>query len=108
MLGAFAHVRAQECVIKPAVYVGQSTWFINNTPVVYRGRKYTKYGLPRALQSTDVVAVGRYKKAGVFAEPKSKKTPEIIYLLVREGCEFQPYQINPAAPRKKVKKIQVG
>jgi hypothetical protein len=105
LLGAFAQVRAQECGGKRPVYVGQASWFINHSPVVFKGRKYAKYGLPRVLNSTDVVPIGKYKKVGVFAEPKSKKTPEVIYLLVREGCEFQPYQITPPAPpRKKVKK----
>jgi hypothetical protein len=105
MFAAFVEARSQECVPKPSVYVGSSSWFIESKPVVFKRKKYVKYGLPRVLGVGDVNKVGIYKKAGVFAEPSAPRIPEVIYLPVREGCEFQPYQIDPtpALVKKKVR-----
>lgn len=108
MGAAFVEARSQECAIKPSVYVGSSRWFIDSKPVVFKLKKYVKYGLPRVLQPTDVRKVGIYQKAAVFAEPSAARNPEVIYLPVREGCEFQPYQMDmtPTVP-KKVKKVRI-
>jgi hypothetical protein len=76
-------------------YAGAETWFINTEPVTFNGRRYTKYGLPRILVTTDVTNVGTVNNVSVFAEPSANaQRPEVIYIPTRPGCEFQPYQIE--------------
>ncbi|HEX8394189.1 MAG TPA: hypothetical protein VF665_17735 [Longimicrobium sp.] len=78
-------------------YAAGATWFINNEPVMVMGRRYVKYGVPRVLGVTDVTRVGEYQGVSVFAENGAAGMPEVIYLPVRSGCEFQPYQVDVKA-----------
>jgi hypothetical protein len=75
-----------------AGYAATQPWFINNELVNFSGKPFVKYGLPRVLGINEIVKAGVYKGVGVFAEPGYKGAPEVIYLPVRQGCEFQPYQ----------------
>ena len=75
-----------------AHYAAGATWYINNEPIVLDGKKYVKYGLPRVLGVNEIAKHTDYKQVGVYVEAGSTGTPEIIYLPVRTGCEFQPYQ----------------
>jgi hypothetical protein len=75
-------------------YAGGMTWFINNEPVTVMGRRYVKYGLPRVLGVNEVTRMGDYMGVPVFAEAGATGTTEVIYLPVRPGCEFQPYQVD--------------
>jgi hypothetical protein len=79
-------------------YAGAETWFINTEPVMFNGRRYVKYGLPRILGTSDVTSVGTVNNVSVFAEPSANaQRPEVIYVPTRPGCEFQPYQIEVKA-----------
>jgi hypothetical protein len=74
-------------------YAGGATWYINSEPVTFNGRRYVKYGLPRVLGTTEVTSVGTNQGVSVFAEPSANaQRPDVIYVPVRPGCEFQPYQ----------------
>jgi hypothetical protein len=79
-------------------YAGSTAWFVNNEPVTFMGRRYIKYGLPRVLGTTDVHGVGTVQGVSVFAEHAANtEHPEVIYVPVRPGCEFQPYQYETKA-----------
>jgi len=82
-------------------YAGGATWFINNTAITFMGRRYEKLGLPRILGVSDVTGAGMYEGVPVFAENGAMPAPDargrqmgpdVIYIPVRPGCEFQPYQ----------------
>jgi hypothetical protein len=73
-------------------YAAGASWFINNEPVMVMNRRYVKYGLPRVLGVNEVTRVGEYQGVSVFAETGATGTPEVLYVPVRAGCEFQPYQ----------------
>ncbi len=73
-------------------YAAGKAWFINNEKVSFKGKFYIKYGLPRVLGTGEVSKMGENDGITVFAEP-GKDLPEVIYLPVRRGCEFQPYQL---------------
>ncbi len=73
-------------------YAAGATWFINTEPVTVMGRRYVKYGLPRVLGVNEVTRVGEFQGVSVFAEAGATGTPEVLYVPVRPGCEFQPYQ----------------
>lgn len=73
-------------------YAANATWYINNDAITIRTRKFVKYGLPRILGTTEITRVAEYKGVGVYVEAGLKGAPEVIYIPVRSGCEFQPYQ----------------
>lgn len=73
-------------------YAAGKNWFINNEKISFKGKSYIKYGLPRVLGVTEVIKTGETDGIAIFAEP-GIETPEVTYLPVRRGCEFQPYQL---------------
>ncbi|HEY0022176.1 MAG TPA: hypothetical protein VGB24_04675, partial [Longimicrobium sp.] len=78
-------------------YAGGATWYINTEPIMINGRRYVKYGLPRVLGVTEVTRTAEYQGVSVFAEAGATGTPEVVYVPVRTGCEFQPYQLEVKA-----------
>ena len=77
-----------------AGYAAAMPWFINNELVTVNGRRYVKYGLPRVLGVSEVSRTGEYMGVPVFAEAGATGATEVLYLPVRPGCEFQPYQLD--------------
>lgn len=71
-------------------YASRHTWFRNNENIMFRDGVFAKYGLPRVLGINEVARIGATAGVGVYAEP-GVASPEVIYLPVRPGCEFQPY-----------------
>jgi len=81
-------------------YASKSGWYINNEAVPYKGAKFVKYGLPRVLGSTEVTRSGEHGGVGIYTEAGLPDDQvEVIYIPVRSGCEFQPYQrqLDPCA-----------
>jgi hypothetical protein len=79
-----------------AGYAGGTAWFINQDPITLNGRRYRKYGLPRILGVTEITPRGAHEGVGIFGEAGVlSNTPDVVYVPVRPGCEFQPYQIMP-------------
>jgi len=80
-------------------YAASATWFVNGEPISFGApaRRYVKYGLPRVLGVSEVARIGEYQGVPVFAEGASGARPEVIYLPLRPGCEFQPYQVETKA-----------
>jgi hypothetical protein len=78
-------------------YAAGATWYINNEPIMVMGRRYVRYGLPRVLGTNEVSRVADYQGVPVFAEAGATGTPEVLYVPVRPGCEFQPYQLEVKA-----------
>ena len=75
-----------------STYALNAAWYGNSEPILVAGGLYTKYGLPRILTPADVVPVAAFRGVPVFAEPVANpRRPEIFYVPVRPGCEFQPY-----------------
>jgi hypothetical protein len=78
-------------------YAAGATWYINDEPVQFMGRRYVRFGLPRVVAPADVARRGEYGGVGVFADASATGTPDVIYVPVRPGCEFQPYQYEVPA-----------
>ena len=72
-------------------YVAGSTWFVNNDPIMYNGRRYVSSAAAgdRGQRRDEL---GGYQGTNVFVDMGTTGTPTVIYLLVWLGCEFQPYQ----------------
>ena len=74
-------------------YAANATWYINNQPLTFQNRRFVKYGLPRVLGVNEVTRVGEFQGVPIFAEAGQTR-PDVVYVLVRPGCEFQPYQVE--------------
>jgi hypothetical protein len=72
-------------------YAAGAPWYIQNDQITVQGRRFVKFGLPRILGTGDVARVGEYQGVPVFAEAGMER-PDVVYVAVRPGCEFQPYQ----------------
>lgn len=77
-----------------STYAEPAEWFAANEPIRFAGRVFVRYGDPRVLGIHELTPVGAYRVVTVFAEAGSAGAPDVVYLPVRPGCEFQPYQIN--------------
>jgi hypothetical protein len=73
-------------------YAAATSWFVNNEPIEIDGFRFVKYGLPRILGMLEVTRFTEYQGVGIYAEAGARGTPEVVYVPVRTGCEFQPYQ----------------
>jgi hypothetical protein len=73
-------------------YAAASPWYINHQPVRFRGRMLMKYGLPRILAPEEVQRAGEFRGMPLFAEAGVSGIPEVVYVMVRPGCMFHPYQ----------------
>uniref|UniRef100_UPI0016644E53 hypothetical protein n=1 Tax=Staphylococcus aureus TaxID=1280 RepID=UPI0016644E53 len=60
--------------------------------LILDGRRYVKYGLPRALGPGDVTPVGEYRGVPVYAQRGAEQAGAVRLLLVRPECIFQPYE----------------
>lgn len=80
-----------------AEHAATARWYHAHEPITFAGHRYTRYGLPRVLGSSDVVRVGNVQGVSVFAEPSADARPYVIYLPVEVGCIFQPYQAAKSA-----------
>lgn len=78
--------------ITGAGYAAEQDWYINNETIESKGNYYVKFGLPRILGVNEIVKSDTYKEVGVYIEAGSLGVAEVIYIPVRQGCEFQPYQ----------------
>lgn len=75
-------------------YGAGAEWYLNNEPIRVNGRTYAKFSVPRVLHVTAVTRLGEYRGVPVFVERGMTGTPEVIYVPVRPGCEFQPYEMR--------------
>lgn len=74
-------------------YAAGTDWYLHDERITVGGRRYFKFGLPRVLGTNEVVTSGAYEGVPVFAERGVRGTPDIVYVPVRPGCEFQPYEV---------------
>ncbi len=77
-----------------SVYAGNATWFINNDAVTLNSRQYVKFGVPRVISSGELTRVADYNGVSVFAETGATAPYDVVYVPIRPGCEFQPYQMR--------------
>lgn len=74
-----------------APYAAGAAWYIQDALITVDGRRFVKYGLPRVLAAGEVTRLGEHQGVPVFAEVGAPR-PQVVYVPVRPGCEFQPYQ----------------
>lgn len=73
-------------------FAAEKTWYTQNERIRLENRLFKKFGYPRVLEVGEVVLAGEYDGVPVFVEQgDALSTTEVVYLPVRRGCEFQPY-----------------
>lgn len=76
-----------------AEHAVSTSWYANNEPITFAGRRWVKYGLPRVLNSSEVLFSGTYQGVAVFVDAADApaRPTGYIYVVVSPLCEFQPY-----------------
>ncbi|MEX2570958.1 MAG: hypothetical protein WD737_06605, partial [Gemmatimonadota bacterium] len=70
--------------------------------MVYSDNTWVKFGVTRVIQPPQLQRVGDINGTSVFAEAGSTPAAapaapyDVLYVPVRPGCEFQPYQPRAA------------
>ena len=87
-------------VISPG-YAEQHLWFRHGEPIDLDGREYVKFGRihrfsPAGLRARglDLRRVGEYKGVSVYRLLPGPKRPEVLFVPLRPGCFFYPYQLR--------------
>lgn len=73
-------------------YAAGHSFVINNDPITFASRRFIKFGLPRIIEPLDLRHIGSYRSVPVFAAVGTQEQPDVLYVPLRPGCEFQPYQ----------------
>jgi hypothetical protein len=94
-------------------YAEGTSWYINNEEIRLGAATYVKYGLPRVLGVNEIEKTTVYKGINVYVEAGFKGVAEVIYIPVRRGCEFQPYQVKTpecgtVTVKSSVKEVKAG
>ncbi|MBA2572160.1 MAG: hypothetical protein H0V06_03875 [Gemmatimonadetes bacterium] len=78
-------------------YAGGADFFVQDRPIRYNNRNYVRFGLTRIVPATEVRRIADFQGTTLFAETGANvQNPDVLYVLVRPGCEFQPYQRQEA------------
>ena len=78
------------------VYAAGLPWFESNEPLAASAPRdrYVKYGAPRAFAPGQLRRAGERHGVPVFVEAGARDVPpSVIYVPVRPGCWFHPYQL---------------
>ena len=75
-------------------YATRTGWFMNNRPVSFMDRSYVRVGLTRIIPSEELIRIGEYQGVPLFGEARTGSPPEVLYVPVRPGCEFQPFGLE--------------
>ncbi|HEX7240277.1 MAG TPA: hypothetical protein VF263_08440 [Longimicrobiaceae bacterium] len=84
------------------MYAAGQTWYVSEQPVTFNGQRYVPFGVTRIIQPGDLTSAGTVNGVPVFRETNAPTgTSNVIYVPVRYGCEFRPY--NPEAAARAVR-----
>lgn len=64
--------------------------------ITVSGQEYVSFGLPRVIPAAQLTRVGESDGVGLFAETGAQAPHGTLYLPLRPGCQFQPYQLREA------------
>ena len=72
-------------------YAAGERWLADGETVVVEGRRYEKVGLPRIVPAAQLRQAGTFRSVPLFTAA-GETGQEMLYVPLRRGCEFQPYQ----------------
>jgi len=79
-----------------STYAANAPWYASHERIALPGARYqyVKYGLPRVLPMELLARYGEHHGVPMFIEVGMPAPPEVLYIPVRPGCEFQAYQAS--------------
>jgi len=77
-------------------YAVGANWYVQQQEIMFNQRNWVPFGVTRIIQPPNLQRVGEYQGTPVFAEAGRTAPYEVVYIPVRPGCEFQPYQPREA------------
>lgn len=83
-------------VADAGTYAGGLPWFESNESLAASAPRdsYVKYGVPRIFAPGQLRRAGERHGVPVFVETEARDVPpSVIYVPVRPGCWFHPYQL---------------
>jgi hypothetical protein len=80
-------------------YAAGAAWFVGAEPVTFQNRRYVRFGLPRVITAAELRRTGDHMGVPIFTATDAATPPEVIYVPVRTGCEFQAYQVEEVVRR---------
>lgn len=72
-------------------YAAAAAWWAERRPISLWNRRYDPFGTTRFISRDLLEPLGTFRGVPVFGEAGARQRPDVIYLAVRPGCEFQPY-----------------
>jgi hypothetical protein len=82
-------------VTAPA-YAPAAPWYVQTDSLQFGQQLYVRFGLTRRLDPPELVRVGTHQGTAIFAETGSAAPHPALFVPVRPGCVFQPYQRREA------------
>lgn len=79
--------------VAPSYAAGES-WFLADDAVRVQNREYVKFGVPRIVPPTQLTRVADHNGVGLYAETGTSAPYQVLYIPLRPGCQFQPYQMR--------------
>lgn len=73
-------------------YAVGASWFIQQDRVDFVDGTWVKFGVTRVIQPSQLQRVGEMMGTPLFADVGRQAPYDVVYVPVRPGCEFQPYQ----------------
>ena len=77
-------------------YAATQDFYIRGEAVTWNRTRYVQFGLTRIIPANALIRAGEYQGVPVFRERHVTGTPDVLYMPVRSGCEFQVYQREQA------------
>ncbi|MFO7894774.1 MAG: hypothetical protein R6U63_13645 [Longimicrobiales bacterium] len=72
-------------------YAGGEMWFVEDEPLTFEDREFSKFGQPESRDCRSMKIVGDAQDVNIFAEVTASSPFEILFVPVRPGV-FQSYQ----------------
>lgn len=72
-------------------YAEGESWFVDDDPVTFENRSYSKFGQAASRDCRSMKIVGGFHGVNLFSEITASSPFQVLYVPVRPGV-FQPYQ----------------
>lgn len=76
-------------------YASGANWYVTTDQMRFSNRDYVRFGVSRLITTpSQLTRVGEFQGTSIFAEAGSTAPHQVLYVPLRPGCEFQPYQLR--------------
>jgi hypothetical protein len=78
-------------------YAAGANWYVTTDQMRFNNRDYVRFGVSRLITTpAQLTRVGEFQGTPIFAEAGAMAPHDVLYVPLRHGCEFQPYQLRTA------------